>query len=179
MKIGFYSNTPRSGKSAVADLFLRDGLFLKESFAHSVKIACLSVLNDLHVSEPIEYLWGAKKGKIIPELGRTGGQFMSEYAMFMRNTYDQDIWLNTVLNRIHPHRNYIIDDLRFPNEFSIFDLTVKVERPSAEKEHGRDKTSEGQLDNFNFDYIIVNDGTLVELEEKVAVLYKVITGEEL
>lgn len=176
--IGFYSREPQSGKSTVSDYFMKGGLFARESFAYSVKIACLSVLNDLHVSEPVGYLWGAKKDSIIPELGKTGGHFMSTYAMFMRNTYGDNIWLDTVLNRIDWDANYIIDDMRFPNEFAILDYTIKVERPSAEKEHGRDKTSEGQLDKFEFDYIIVNDGTLEELEEKVAVLYKAITGRE-
>ena len=56
----------------------------------------------------------------------------------------------------------VVDDLRFPNEFEIFDVTIRVIRPNAPK-HDRSKDSEGLLDDHTFDYIIENNGTKEDL----------------
>ena len=176
MLIGIYSDVPQSGKSTITDYFVKRKM-QRESFAESVKISLLSVLIDLGVENPKDYLWGAKKASYIRQTQCTGGYLMSHYAMFMRNTFGQDIWLNTTLNRMKKDVNYVIDDMRFPNEYGIFDYTVKVVRNGVIKEHGRDETSEGQLSNKYFDYTIENNGTLQDLQDKVETLYYDITGE--
>lgn len=68
--------------------------------------------------------------------------------------------------------NWIIDDWRYVlSEFEFIDefkgKTIRIIRPSVE---AIDSPSETSLDNHKFDYTIINDGTLEELEEKVKVI---------
>jgi hypothetical protein len=67
--------------------------------------------------------------------------------------------------------NWIITDMRFPNEMQAIKanggITIKVVRPH-DKEIPLDlHPSETALDDVEFDYEIVNDGTLEDLIEKV------------
>ena len=63
----------------------------------------------------------------------------------------------------------VIDDVRFPNEVEMIQRlggkVIRIDRPGpAESTHA----SEIELDGFDgWDGVIVNDGTLGELEEKV------------
>ena len=67
--------------------------------------------------------------------------------------------------------NWIITDMRFPNEMQAVKansgITIRVVRP-----HDKDipldlHPSETALDNAEFDYEIVNDGTIEDLKKKV------------
>jgi dephospho-CoA kinase len=67
--------------------------------------------------------------------------------------------------------NWIITDMRFPNEMQAVKanggITIRVVRPS-DKEIPLDlHPSETALDDAEFDYEIVNDGTIEDLKEKV------------
>lgn len=66
------------------------------------------------------------------------------------------------------HPNWIITDMRFPNEMEAVELregvTIKVVRPgTAVGTH----PSETALDDAYFDHVISNDGTIEDLIEKV------------
>jgi hypothetical protein len=66
------------------------------------------------------------------------------------------------------HPNWIITDMRFPNEMEAVELregvTIKVVRPgTAVGTH----PSETALDDAYFDHVISNDGTIEDLVEKV------------
>lgn len=165
MLVGIYSSSPQSGKSTVRKLFQKSG-FVYESFAKPVKENLEFILDNLHVDEydTSRYLYGDWKDKVIPELGCTGGYLMSHYAMGMRDI-NEDIWLKMLLKRLNPKQNYVIDDLRFPNEYNIFDITITVTKQNAPK-HDRVSSSENNLDMYSFDFTIVNDGTLEELNCK-------------
>ena len=68
--------------------------------------------------------------------------------------------------------NWIITDMRFPNEMDAVverkGITIRVTRPVKKSETTpRLHPSETSLDNAEFDYEIINDGTLEDLVEKV------------
>lgn len=78
--------------------------------------------------------------------------------------------------------NWIITDMRFPNEIAAVELregiTIRVVRPETKDyfqlknrdgsiTHATLHPSETALDDAKFDYVIENDGTLEELVEKV------------
>ena len=72
---------------------------------------------------------------------------------------------------IGDYPNWIITDMRFPNEMQAVKanggITIRVVRPS-DKEIPLDlHPSETALDDAKFDYEIVNDGTIEDLKEKV------------
>lgn len=168
MIVGLYSTNPQSGKSTVARLFTLAG-YRRMSLAASVKKALHSVLMDAGVQQAHEYLWGDWKDEVIPEWGVTGGFLMSTFATdYMRNYVNENVWLNIVLRQMKAGYDYIIDDMRFPNEFNAVKdsggYCIKIVRPDANERHGRSTASEGQLDNYAFDWILVNDGSLEDLE---------------
>jgi hypothetical protein len=68
--------------------------------------------------------------------------------------------------------NWIITDVRFPNELEAVEdvkgLTLKVVRPvEKSKTPARLHPSETSLDKAEFDYEIINDGSIADLIEKV------------
>lgn len=171
MIVGIYADYPLSGKSTAKETFVREG-FTELSFATAVKESLEVVLISLGISpkDTYEYLYGSWKNHIIPQLNCTGGYLMSHYAMFMREKFTNDIWLMTAQNRVKKNKLYVVDDLRFYNEYRyIMDngFTIKIVRPDVNKNHGRSSNSEGQLSGFSFDYTVVNDGTIQDFQEKI------------
>lgn len=66
------------------------------------------------------------------------------------------------------HPNWIITDMRFPNEMEAVikrkGITIKVNRPGIDLLNHPSETS---LDTAEFDYTIVNDSTIEDLVIKV------------
>jgi hypothetical protein len=83
----------------------------------------------------------------------------------------------------HDLPNWIITDMRFPNEMEAVKerkgITIKVVRPciecggigyhkiSCSKQYQKEHPSETSLDTAEFDYKIINDGSIEDLVEKV------------
>ena len=100
----------------------------------------------------------------------------------LRNNLHQDVWVNALMCDYIPYSinsgdykkyesNWIITDLRFPNEMQAVKanggITIKVIRPN-DKDIPLDlHPSETALDDAEFDYEIVNDGTIEDLRDKV------------
>lgn len=128
-----------NGKGTVADILVETHGFVKESFANSVKDSCAAIFGwnramlegDTTESrawreQPDE--WWSKK---------FGYDFSPRYALQLmgteagRNVFHSDLWVHTVLRRIHlnPDKNYVLADVRFPNEIkAIIDSGGKIVR---------------------------------------------------
>lgn len=109
----------------------------------------------------------------------------------IRNKIDKDFFVKRICDDVKVYSYYfdviIISDARFPNEVltpkKLFDnvVTVRVIRPnfetnlsSKEQRHA----TETALDEFNdYDFEIVNDGTIDELNEKVFDMVKKVEHE--
>jgi len=67
--------------------------------------------------------------------------------------------------------NWIITDVRFPNEAQAIKdrggIMIRIERPGVESHCGGQHPSETALDNYNFDYVIENEGSIDELIQKI------------
>jgi hypothetical protein len=92
-----------------------------------------------------------------------------------RKIIHPDIWSNALMNEykiienyntIYP--NWIITDVRFPNEFRSIKnkggITIRVNRPNLPESF---HLSEISLNSAEFDYTIDNNGTIEELIEKI------------
>lgn len=83
----------------------------------------------------------------------------------------------TVERKEKEYPNWIITDLRFPNEMEAVKerqgITIRVVRPVKETAYEKAyrethlHPSEKALDDAEFDYEIINDGTIADLVEKV------------
>ena len=88
----------------------------------------------------------------------------------LRNHVHENIWVNATLASYCEKCNWIITDLRFPNEVTGIKkyegITIRVNRPSITNTDVHE--SETSLDDCKeFDYIIENDFDLESLKEKV------------
>jgi len=98
--------------------------------------------------------------KILQLLGTEGG----------RDVIHPNIWVNATLGDLTDKDQIIITDARFPNEVVGIKrkkgIVVKIIRPSVVSTSNH--PSETSLNNYkDWDYTIINDSTLEELEEKV------------
>jgi hypothetical protein len=80
-----------------------------------------------------------------------------------------------VTNELLQYPNWILTDMRFPNEMEAVELregiTIRVNRNNGTRAIDvNPHPSETALDDAKFDYVIDNDGTLDELVEKVRVI---------
>ena len=71
-------------------------------------------------------------------------------------------------NNFEYHPSWCITDMRFPNEYDAIKnkngIVIRINRPRVSV---NDHSSEKALDNFKFDYVINNDGTLDDFKTKV------------
>ncbi|MDU4960225.1 MAG: hypothetical protein E6X17_06140 [Sporomusaceae bacterium] len=95
--------------------------------------------------------------------------------------YRADLWVDKSLEslRDYSHGADIVcfTDCRYPNELAGVKnwpglgkatvVTVRIERPGHAITANRDHISETALDDYGFDYTIINDGTLEDYREKV------------
>jgi len=116
-----------SGKGSVADFLVDNHGYDKESFASSVKDATAAIfgwdrrmlegdtVHSRRWREEPDSWWSAKMGKDFSP--RMALQLMGTEAG--RNVFHEDIWINSLERRLHPNRNVVIADVRFPNEIAM------------------------------------------------------------
>lgn len=90
-----------------------------------------------------------------------------------------DIWINIVKSKIHSLQNCIdpddilVTDVRFKDEANMLSkqnaILIRINRDNVKKS---DHISETDLDDFEFKYVIDNNGTFDELFEQVYKIYK-------
>lgn len=96
-------------------------------------------------------------------------QILQLWGTEYRRRQDPDYWVKRLEEKLHGLEKVVIDDVRFPNEVEMIHRlggrVIRIDRPGpAESTHA----SEIELDSFDgWDDVIVNDGTLRELDEKV------------
>lgn len=135
-----------------------------------------------------------KKLDMKPEWGMTYREFLQKLGTeAMRNGLHTNVWVNALFADYKPKPNkavaeflaaeglpqsmnageteipnWIITDMRFPNEMEAVELkegvTIKVVRPGTSV---GTHPSETALDDAYFDHVISNDGTIEDLIEKV------------
>jgi hypothetical protein len=91
-----------------------------------------------------------------------------------RNQLHPNIWLNSFFSNYTEDCNWIITDSRFKNDKELVEkmggITIRVNRKSKVLPcvgHEFQHSSETELDNETFKYVIENDGTIGDLIEKV------------
>jgi hypothetical protein len=171
-----------SGKTTVSDIF-KEHNFIIDSFAKSVKDICCIIFGydreKIEGNNKEDRLWRETIDINISKL--LGYSFTPRDAMikvgtdFGRNMIHPNIWIESLFNRYNNQSNILITDLRFVNEYNEIKkkggIVIRINRPNTSNNHNN-HTSECELDNYIFDYIIDNNGTIEELKEKVINIIK-------
>lgn len=173
MLIGLYSPAPQSGKSTVADFLVERFGFTRKGFARALKDMTLALLEAFGFApkDANDYVYGSRKETPIPEMGGRSSRYLQQTlgTEWGRELVAGDLWIKAVLNDRRPDL-LVVDDLRFPNEYDAIRAeggqVWKVVRPGAERTNTH--PSEGLLDDREFDEVIVNDGSIRDLEIKTS-----------
>ena len=86
-----------------------------------------------------------------------------------RQIIHPNIWVNSLFADYKKDSNWIITDVRFTNEAQTIKdrggIMIRINRPlyRLDDQH----PSETALDNYNFDYVIENEGSIDELVQKI------------
>jgi hypothetical protein len=168
MIIGFNGRS-RSGKDTAAAVLVNRYGFRRLAFADRLKLAARHIFT---LSD--DQLWGAKKDDPDPFWGMTPGQILQRLGTeCLRHGFADDIWIKALFREVEPGENYVITDVRFPNEASEIERwggrVFRIERPGLVSLRP-DHISERALDDWNFAGVLVNGGTVEELAEKVRAL---------
>lgn len=116
--------------------------------------------------------WGMTVGEIQQKLGTDG----------IRNGLHDQAWILACFAGTKEAQNTIITDMRFPNEMEAIKsrggITIRIDGdPKNQQGDGtRDDNhpSETSLDDADFDFHIINNGTLKDLEEKVKLVLNIV-----
>jgi hypothetical protein len=85
----------------------------------------------------------------------------------LRDQLHEDVWINALFSDFDDSSNWLITDVRFPNEAEAIKnkggILVRVDRGLSTGDH----PSETALDDYEFDYVIPNKGNLEKLLEEV------------
>ena len=191
-----------AGKGTVADILVRQYGFLKESFANAVKDAIIPIFGwnremlegntpeSRTWREQPDPWWSEKLGK--PFSPRLALQLMGTESG--RNVFHRDIWILSLLRRVKSDLNYVIADVRFPNEVDMIHENngkiIRIKR-GDDPEWYEIAEAYNVMSNWNgsiqkmkkypdihysewawigktMDCEINNDKTLIELERKIA-----------
>jgi hypothetical protein len=165
------SGYARSGKDAVADVLVREYGFERVAFADPIR-NILYALNPTVDGEGLSsivdnYGWDIAKSK---EEVRV---FLQALGYAARVHIYKDIWIMAAFSKMVEDKNYVITDVRFQNEAEVIQNHKghiwRVQRPGVEPVNTH--VSEWEMDNYNFDNILVNDGNLEQLEFLVKKTY--------
>jgi hypothetical protein len=99
----------------------------------------------------------------------------------LRDGLHENAWINALMADYNPvgdtllvYPNWIITDTRFPNEAEAIKkaggIIIRIERPGIDPVNLH--TSETSLDNWDFDHVVVNDGSITDLTKKIKKVLK-------
>jgi len=129
----------------------------------------LTPLNSIPVFADIEFNSLMSVRDFLQKLGTDG----------LRDGLHENVWVNALMadykpidynDDVQPELpNWIITDTRFPNEAEairkVNGIIIRIERTGVKPIN--DHPSEVSLDNWKFDHVITNDGSLEDLERKI------------
>jgi dephospho-CoA kinase len=156
-----------SGKDVIGLCVKNDYDYTVIKFADKIKqIACLMTNTpmDLQTSQ-------RGKASMLDDWGMTVREFQQKLGTdAVRDGLHKDSWVLATLSHYKPNYNWVVTDTRFINEAQriqkLGGINIRVERPNnpfPESSH----PSEKELDNYIFDYTVINDGSIDDLYKKI------------
>jgi len=86
----------------------------------------------------------------------------------LRDNLHENVWVNALMADYNKDSNWIVTDCRFPNEAKIIEekggILLRVERSTCNL---GTHPSETALDNFPFEHVIFNNGSMDDLRNEV------------
>lgn len=165
------SGYAQSGKDTVAQILVEDYGYTRLAFADIIKKACYALnpiisLDGMRLSHAVEkYGWdGAKQ---VPEVRRLIQAMGTEVG---RELIDPQIWVELTMYAVSNTDKIVLSDVRFRNEAEEIKWRTgqiwrisRIERGAPINLH----RSETDMDTWNFDQYLANNGTIDELKDEI------------
>ena len=163
-----------SGKDTLADLIQKHSSvnnLIRKSFAYKLKAM------GAFLTATDEKVWFTQEGKniVLPAWGMTIGEFQQKLGTeAIRDGLHINAWVLALMADYDKIYNWIITDVRFPNEAEAVKerggIVIRVNGDPAgvraRSSRNLNHPSEIALDNYEkFDYIYTNDKSLADLED--------------
>jgi dephospho-CoA kinase len=171
MKIVGFAGRKRAGKDEAAKYLVEHCRFQRLSFADALKSAAREIFG---LTE--DQMYGAEKQKeAVDEFwGKSPRLIMQLLGTEVGRAIDVNVWVKSIERKLVGLSSIVIPDCRFQNEADMIrrngGIIVRIDRPSLGPQTDM-HASETSLANYEFDDIIVNDGTLNDLYSKVQKLF--------
>lgn len=158
------SGYAQSGKDTVAERLVTEHGFERVAFADPIRKMVYAMnpkINGNPLDELVdEYGWDIAKQN--PEVR----EMLQQLGYSARVYLGEDIWVATALRKMSDKsKRYVITDVRFLNEAGTIKVLKgkiwRVERPEIEA--ANQHVSEWEMNAYNFDETLGNDGTVEEL----------------
>lgn len=166
----------QSGKDTAAQALIKRG-YQRLAFADPVKQSALALdpyvramdgsfhrLTGLH-----EHL-GWELAKEIPDVRRLLQRLGTEVGRDILSDR-HSIWTNIAARAAYEHQRVVFTDLRFADEADLVralgGMVIRIERPGEGAGVDETATHSSEVFDFEADCVIVNDGTIAELHDKV------------
>jgi dephospho-CoA kinase len=162
-----------AGKDTIADYLINRYNFTKISLADPIKRMVQDVFA---LSENTVYDRNEREKPLNQWGGKSVRQFLQLIGTeLFRDNIDQDIWVKSLYLKIKDSlKEYVIPDVRFPNELNYLKnnvpkgelISIKVIRAGCDGVVGINNHRSESFE-LNTDYTIQNNGTVEELYEKI------------
>ena len=123
-----------------------------------------------------EWETNTQEGKkiTISWIGKTVRELLQEVGQGLRDAIDPDLWVKALFANTEGWSNYIIADVRYPNELEAIKerdgVLIRIDRNGA---GAGSHSSETALDDYNdWDVHIENNGSMEELFEAMRIFTK-------
>ncbi len=169
------SGYARTGKDTAAK-YLRELGFKRVAFADTLRNAAYAldpVIGEGYSLQEVidDYGWdGYKNTPFAGEVRRILQRLGTEVG---RNLIGEDVWVAATFDNL-PCDKYVVTDVRFPNEADYIrerydGIIIRIERPGVGPIN--DHPSETALDDYDFDFVINNDGSEADLRRNLLIAY--------
>lgn len=162
------------GKDTVASILVEDYGYTRIGFADIIKKAAyvldpIITLDGMRLAHAVDK-YGWETAKQSPEVRRILQIFGSEIG---RDLIDPQLWVELTMSAVHQNDKIVISDVRFRNEAEEIKWkhgeiwrVSRIEKDAPVNVH----RSETDMDSWDFDQYISNNGTIDDLTREVALL---------
>jgi hypothetical protein len=172
------SGYAQSGKDTVANYLVEHHGFTRIAFADPIREALYNldpVVTDIPEISGMHLKWlvdglGWERIKIdSPQVREMLQRFGTEVG---RSLWGENFWVDKAMSKVSAYDKVVITDVRYPNEYDAVKAAGgsmwRVEKPGSVAVNGH--ASESALDGFFFDSIVMNKGTIEDLQATISYL---------
>lgn len=165
------SGYAQAGKDTVAEILVEDYGYTRIGFADTIKKAA-------YILDPIITLDGMRLAHAVDKYGWEGSKQVPEVRRILqvlgaeigRDLIDPNLWVELTMHSVHQNDKIVISDVRFRNEaeeikwkFGEIWRISRIDKDAPVNIH----RSETDMDSWDFDQYISNNGTIEDLKAEV------------